>query len=290
MLASATNTNPTLSVPAVRSRYENNLMILDAPTYTRTGFVTRGWAFYGGITAAADASIRRNTIYSMSGDDPAFIEVAGTKATGYHATDNFFVSHSPGGIRALNVEQCAGVDDGGEAAWECAFPGGVFSGNVVLATYTETTLCSIWGGTWADGECTGGLITKLLPVGGIANAGFYAAGTDFRKSATSPLLSGAGLSYSGMGVGADVDELRQAQGTIYNQRNIGETVAATVPDAGAACYVLYGAGTDPLAWTTTAANTDATRTRTIVASGLTAGMYFRVICAGTYQPASVVAR
>ena len=87
-----------------------------------------------------------------------------------------------------------------------------------------------------------------------------------------------------------MDELRQAQGVIYNQRNIGTSVYATVPDAGAACYVDYGSGTDPLAWTRTAANTDATRTRTIVASGLTAGWYFRVVCAGTYQPASAVAQ
>ena len=240
-----------------------------------------------------DLRIEHNTFYDLRGTLPNIMTLAHQANEGLRIADN---------VIWLNAGTVFGYDECTANTPSCAGDGfallGDFSDDYV---WTNNTIIAGW--TNESGETarsSKSYITDALTSGTdaylqsewAADGKWYAPTLcDMRMSAGSTHLSGGAKNASdGTARGVDADALRQVTGEIYNIRNNGTTVMATVPDEPAACYVGYGASSDPVTWTWTAANLDSTRTRSITASGLTAGWYYRVACDGTYQPASAVAQ
>jgi len=162
----------------------------------------------------------------------------------------------------------------------------------------ELADCMLLGGTgtpnyeWV-GNIVQGTATTLSPTSMTTDPKFVdPLNFDFRpKVNNSPLLSRFKTSKDGRNVGADMDAVLQAQGAIQNLRSLNITadsaaIAADVPDAGAACIVGYGPGSDVTTWSRSGADSANGTSRTIALTGLAGGTVynFQLWCAGTAAP------
>jgi hypothetical protein len=242
--------------------------------------------------AIEDLRIEHNTYYDTRGALPTIQTLAHQPIEGLRIADNIIWLNA-GSIFGFdecvaNTPSCAGD---GFALLEDFSSDYVWTNNSIIAGWTDETGATARSSkTYITNALTSGTDAYLQSEWTTDGKWYSPTTGDMRLSAGSTHLSGGAKNASdGASRGADADLVRQTTGEIYNIRNNSTTVMATVPDPGASCYVGRGASSNPTTWTWTAADTSATRTRSITASGLTSGWYYRVVCDGTYQPASAVA-
>lgn len=288
--------------------YKGNRTSSDAPT---AGYVVDA------RSAIEDYIVRNNTAVNLRGPNTFFIRTQPHPVEGISVTDNVMtvggenITAIYAGAAAVgSVPTFTGSaigKNGMDQMWRrgVGVPSYVFSGNALIPWYSDAvtpagivsaaTQCANFGGTLSGGSCVGGILAYIATGANVeANSTamklFDAGAGDLRKRIDSPFISGAGLSVSGLGIGADWDENRRQRGEIYNVRALdisssGASIHFTAPDPGAACYVGYGTSADRSTWVWTPANTTNDRPRGIALTGLNSETLYRytTACDGTAQ-------
>ena len=216
-------------------------------------------------------------------------------------TNNIFWVNDDAGHRGVDGESystCPGV---AEALMDCAFVEGTqteysFARNMLLPGWTNSAqftslldpaaLQAAYPGLTENWVINGASIGERLANAGLNSVG--AGGGNFRVQPQSPYAAGGSSAASdGTALGANIDQLEQAQGLMGPAVATGilpsvAMINVMVPDLGAACYVLYGTGTDVTQFSRTAADTTSSQQRSLQVSGLEAGLTynFMVVCSG----------
>ena len=255
--------------------------------------------YYG--YAAADLRFDHNTLYDNRGYDPVYMHLVLDFIEGTSFTNNIFWVNDDASRRGVDGESystCPGV---AEALMDCAFVAGTqteytFARNMLFPGWTNSAqftslldpaaLQAAYPGLTENWVINGASIGERL-----ANAGLNAVGAgggDFRVQPQSPYAAGGSFAASdGTALGANIDQLEQAQGLMGPAVATGilpsvAMINVAVPDPGAACYVLYGTGTDVTQFSRTTADTTSSEQRSLLVSGLEEGLTYNfvVVCSG----------
>lgn len=276
----------------------------------------RGFCFY--LTfGGEDVIIDHNTCYSMGGFTSVWAVPVAKFVEGLSVTNNIFFFNEDQSAHGISVDwgqsgvgtpTCQTLT--GKLALDCyATPTYTWSNNLVFGGFTSTPNQSGNSSASAIATAYTGLTNTFLRAeatvaGRIAAIGMWnpttpsTALSNFRWRTSSPYIAGGGsASTDGSDLGANQDIAQDAQGLIKNVRALsisatGFTVDFHSPDTGTNCYIGYGTGTDPSAWTVTSANTQTVKERSIAVTG-TAGktvFQFQVWCAGTEPSATQTVR
>ncbi len=290
---------PLERVAVVNNLFHHNDGYAYASQYSRDA--ATGILFYYGY-ASADLNFDHNTLFDNRGFNPVFLHLVLQPLEGVSITNNFLWVNDDAGRRGIDGESysnCLGV---AKALLDCALVSGVqtsytFRRNVLLPGWstsgpTASGLLSpdVLGNAYA-GLAENWILNGTTLDDRVAQAGFAGflsdASNDYRFSAGSPFASGGPNSATdGKAIGADPDQLNIAQGTIsppfVSVDGTSVTVSAIVPDAGPACYVLYGTGKDISSFARTAADTSQSNLRSLTIAQLDpASSYnFTMVCDG----------
>jgi hypothetical protein len=239
-----------------------------------------GWVLLG-PAGSEDVVVDHNSIVGNVGRVPSIMHMYETRTEGVSVTNNIF--YLSGGNQGLTQDggvinsPCSGS---GKALADCMFQGGYrWDHNLLLGDSNQSTIQSYWPS-----------LANYVPSNpsDLTGVGWFSLNNnDFHLK--SKYCSGCGNAGSdGKDVGADIDQLEAAQGTVkligVPQSTLGgtsATVAFVAPDS-QACPVDVSAS-DPTVigsfsrWP----DTGTTRNRAVSVTGLTAHTvyYYRVNCA-----------
>ncbi len=266
-----------------------------------------GYPFYIGF-GIEDMIVEHNTLFDMRSPDPVIFHYIQSPMEGAKFDNNIFTMANDSGRYGMgsegtdnNVPSCAAFSS--RALMDCLQVRGTaqinysFSKNLLVPLYTNSsTLTGNMDPAVTTTNFTGlGSFVKAdsAVLDRITNTGWFKASlgglvNNYRLKSTSAYISGgANRSTGGIDLGANINDVEQVQGLIYNVRPtaIGTTTATisfTAPDASVPCYVYYGTGTDVSLFPSSVTNSTASRLRSMNLTGLSSGIKFsyQVFCAG----------
>lgn len=284
---------PLERVAIVNNLFHHNngyLYAVNAVRPSATGILV----YYG--YAAADFVFDHNTVFDNRGSDPVFLHLATNPLEGTTITNNFLWINDDAGRSGVDGEgygNCAGY---ARSLMDCVLIAGTgrpsykFENNVLMPGWKSSqtpstlldaaTLRSAYSGL-ANMVIDGSSIDDRLIQAGYSP--FSLMGLDFKLSTQSQYSRAAS---DGRAIGADMNELEVAQGVMQRANVVTgmswAEVQITVPDVGAACYLLYGTNDNISDFKRTAPDTSSSRQRTFRIDGLTeGGQYnFAALCSG----------
>jgi hypothetical protein len=298
-------------VPTLSRRFtiRNNLIYnINGWTYAVHRAGAPGYCFELSF-AGEDEILDHNTCYSVAGQQAEWLLAVDNFVEGLQITNNVFFFHEDQGYHGIGTDwgqggtpNCASL--AGKKMLDCFAPAYVWSNNLLIPGFANSQTMK---GNSSASEITraySGLPntfvrTESNVAGRIAAAGWSSpASANFRFSAGSPYIAGgASAGNDGKELGANIDQLEDAQGRIKNVNASSITSAnASItfhsPDSGTPCYVGYGTNPDPVTWIVTPSETSPSQERTIAISSLSGATAYsyQVWCSGAAPTATATFR
>jgi hypothetical protein len=260
-----------VSVPVARVEISNNLLtgingyMAVQPTGLEGTAISIAYAL-------EDVVLDHNAVYDNPGWSPAYLFTGGNRMEGVAVTNSLLWVNNEASRFGLTSDLPQGCSGIGTSLMDCVWVSGVghpdyqFSNNLLVAG-------------WNDSR------DSLNPVDPNLLASYYSGLGVTVVSAAQP--AGTQPLRSSGGQGPNPTTLAQTQGQLgipvaQNPSTSSVDIAFTAPDAGNACYILYGTGTDIANFSRTAPDTTNGNQRAIQLGGLKpyTRYSYTVMCSG----------